>query len=85
MLNAQYIRMLEDILGVRTLQEAMPTNSITKYLDSGLSKQFDYIDSLAETITKLKTSHIDEVLDLKLKLGQLVDTNYKLLQELRNK
>lgn len=56
-------------------------NPLVKYLDKALSAKFSEVDKLNEDIEVLKKQHTDEVLNLKLKLSDLIDTNYKLLQE----
>ena len=85
MLNKTYSQLVSEIFGASSLENLMPLTSMAKYFDKAVSAQFDLNSELHTKIEELKASHINEILDINLKLGQLVDTNYKLLQEVSNK
>ena len=85
MLNKNYKQLVLEIFGSSSLEVLMPLNPMAKFFDKHVSSQYDFNSTLLNNIEELKSKHIDEILDLKLKLGQLVDTNYKLHQELSNK
>lgn len=81
-LHAAYSWVLQEALGVKSLAEQ--SNSSTAYFaDNAISACYRRVDRLAAEIESLKQSHVDDVLALKLKLSDLIDTNYKLLQELK--
>ena len=83
MIHPSYKQLLTSVFGVDTIVEGIPKSQFTKFFENAMSRNYEIIDELNVEVTELKQQHLDEVLELKLKLSDLIDTNYNLLQELR--
>lgn len=81
MLHPTYTQLITSTLNTSTLEAYSVYNPIVKYLDKALSAKFSEVDELNEKIEALKKQHTEDVFNLKLKLSDLIDANYKLLQE----
>lgn len=81
MRNQEYIDIVQRCFGESSLLKLI-NSSITPSFENILSKKYDECDQLRLEVAKLKEKHTDEMLDLKLKLSNLIDTNYNLLQQL---
>ena len=83
-LNSSYTHLLKDTYGKGSLEELLPNGSLSKYADGVISQTFTEVSWLktnhAKELAFLKEQHTDELLELKLKLSNLIDTNYNLLQ-----
>ena len=83
-LNPRYTHLLTETYGKGTLEELLPNCSLSKYADRVISQTFTEVDrvktSHADELTTIKEQHTNELLELKLKLSNLIDTNYNLMQ-----
>ena len=83
-LNPMYIHLLSEAFGKDSLSELFPSNPVCKYIDRAISLKFTEVDWLktnhAKELAFLKEQHTDEILELKLKLSNLIDTNYNLMR-----
>ena len=83
-LHLHYTHLLTETYGKGTLEELLPNCSLSKYADKVISQTFTELDCLkttyADEIISLKEQHTNELLELKLKLSNLIDTNYNLMQ-----
>ena len=83
MIHPSYVNLVRSLFGKDSIIDGIPKSQFTPFFESTVSKNFYTIDELNTEITSIKQQHIDEILELKLKLSTLIDTNYNLLQELR--
>ena len=83
-LHPHYTHLLTETYGKGTLEELLPNCSLSKYADRSISKTFTELDHLktshADELIAIKEQHTNELLELKLKLSNLIDTNYNLMQ-----
>ena len=83
-LNPMYNHLLSEAFGKDSLSELFPSNPVSKYADKVISQTFTEVSwiktNYAKELAFLKEQHTDELLELKLKLSNLIDTNYNLLQ-----
>ena len=83
-LNSNYIHLLTETYGKGSLEELLPNCSLSGYADKAISLKFTEVDWLktnhAEELIFIRVQHTDEILELKLKLSNLIDTNYNLMQ-----
>lgn len=83
-LNPHYTQLLTEVYGKESLEELLHNCSLSRYADRAISLKFTELDCLktnhANELTFLKEQHTNELLELKLKLSNLIDTNYNLLQ-----
>ena len=83
-LNSMYSHLLSEAFGKGSLSELFPSNPVCKYVDRSISQTFTKLDHLktshADELIAIKEQHTNELLELKLKLSSLIDTNYNLLQ-----
>ena len=83
-LNPRYVHLLTETYGKGTLEELLPNGSLSKYADRVISQTFTEVDWLktnhAEELIFIREQHTNEILELKLKLSNLIDTNYNLMQ-----
>lgn len=83
-LHPSYAKMLTSVYGKCSLAELLPNGSISNFADNAISNTYQSLDELRskyhEDIAVLKQTHTEELLELKLKLNALIDTNYNLLQ-----
>ena len=83
MIHPSYKQLLISVFGKDSIVDGIPQSSVTRFFENAMSRNYEIIDELNVEVTKLKQQHVDEILELKLKLSNLIDTNYNLLQELR--
>ena len=83
-LNPMYSHLLSEAFGKDSLSELVPNNPVCKYTDRAISLKFTEVDWLkrnhAQELISIKEQHTNELLELKLKLSNLIDTNYNLIQ-----
>ena len=83
-LNLMYSHLLSEAFGKDSLSELFPSNPVCKYIDRTISLKFTEVDWLktnhAQELTSIREQHTNEILELKLKLSNLIDTNYNLIQ-----
>ena len=83
-LNPTYSHLLSGAFGKDSLSELFPSNPVYKYIDRAISLKFTELDWLktnhAEELISIREQHTNEILELKLKLSNLIDTNYNLMQ-----
>ena len=83
-LNSMYSHLLSEAFGKGSLSELFPSNPVYKYVDRSISQTFTKLDHLktshADELIAIKEQHTNELLELKLKLSNLIDTNYNLMQ-----
>ena len=83
-LNPMYSHLLSEAFGKDSLSELLPSNPVCKYIDRAISSKFTEVDWLktnhAEELISIREQHTNEILELKLKLSNLIDTNYNLMQ-----
>jgi hypothetical protein len=83
-LHPKYVMLLTSVYGKGSLAEIIPNGSVTHFADRSISEIYKSLDNVInkcnEDIAALKQTHTDELLELKLKLSNLIDTNYNLLQ-----
>lgn len=83
-LHPSYAKMLTEVYGKGSLAELLPNGTISNFADNAISNTYHSLDELKskyhEDIAALKQTHTEELLELKLKLNALIDTNYNLLQ-----
>ena len=83
-LNPMYSRLLSEAFGKDSLSELFPGNPVWKYIDRAISLKFTELDwfktNHAEELISIREQHTNEILELKLKLSNLIDTNYNLMQ-----
>ena len=81
-LHPSYVRMLTEVYGKGSLAELLPS-SLANFADNAISNTYQSLDSMRskyhEDIAALKQTHTSEILELKLKLSNLIDTNYNLI------
>ena len=81
-LHTNYVRMLTEVYGKASLAELLPS-SLAHFADNSISNTYQSLDDLRskyhEDIAALKQTHTSELLELKLKLSNLIDTNYNLM------
>ena len=53
-----------------------------KFFFKEVSKQYDIIDTLSQELIDIKKKHLDEILEVKTKLNDAIELNYKLYMEL---
>lgn len=80
----KYTQLLTEVYGKGSLEELLPNCSLSGYADKAISLTFTELDCLkanhAAELAFLKEQHTNELLELKLKLSDLISTNYNLLQ-----
>ena len=83
-LNPTYVHLLTETYGKGSLEELLPNGPLSKYADRAISKKFTEVSCLktshADELIAIKEQHTNELLELKLKLSNLIDTNYNLMQ-----
>lgn len=83
-LNPNYTHLLTETYGKGSLEELLPNCSLSGYADKAISQTFTELNCLktshANELIFIKEQHTNELLELKLKLSNLIDTNYNLLQ-----
>ena len=83
-LNPMYSHLLTETYGKGSLEELLPYDSLSKYADRAISQKFTELDCLktrhSDELIAIKEQHTNELLELKLKLSNLIDTNYNLIQ-----
>ena len=83
-LNPMYSRLFSEAFGKDSLSKLFPGNPVWKYIDRAISLKFTELDWLktnhAEELISIREQHTNEILELKLKLSNLIDTNYNLMQ-----
>ena len=83
-LNTMYSHLLSEAFGKGSLSELFPNNPISKYVDRSISQTFTEVSWLktshADELISIKEQHTNELLELKLKLSNLIDTNYNLMK-----
>ena len=83
-LNPMYSHLLSGAFGKDSLSELFPSNPVCKYIDRAISLKFTEVTWLktnhAQELTFIREQHTNEILELKLKLSNLIDTNYNLMQ-----
>ena len=83
-LNPTYSHLLSEAFGKWSLSELIPSNLVCKYVDRSISQTFTELDHLktshANELIAIKEQHTNELLELKLKLSNLIDTNYNLMK-----
>ena len=83
-LHPHYTHLLTETYGKGTLEELLPNCSLSKYADKVISQTFTELDCLktrhSDELIAIKEQHTNELLELKLKLSNLIDTNYNLMQ-----
>ena len=83
-LNPMYSHLLSEAFGKDSLSELFPSNPVCKYIDRAISLKFTEVDWLktnhAKELISIREQHTNEILELKLKLSNLIDTNYNLMQ-----
>ena len=83
-LHPIYVRMLTSVYGKGSLAELLPNGALSNFADNAISNIYNSLDELRsrhhEDIAALKEQHTNELLELKLKFSNLIDTNYNLLQ-----
>lgn len=83
-LNSAYTHLLTEVYGKESLEELLPNCSLSGYADKAISQTFTELNCLktshAAELIFIKEQHTNELLELKLKLSNLIDTNYNLLQ-----
>ena len=83
-LNPMYSHLLSEAFGKDSLSELFPNNPVCKYTDRAISLKFTEVDWLkrnhAQELISIKEQHTNELLELKLKLSNLIDTNYNLMK-----
>ena len=71
MMHPWYLKLVQEVYGKDSISNSISgSNSLTKFFEESISDTFYHVDNLNAEITKLK-------------LSNLIDTNYNLLQELR--
>ena len=56
--------------------------SFQKFFFRKVSSQYDIIDTLRQELINIKKKHLDEILEVKTKLNDAIELNYKLYMEL---
>ena len=56
--------------------------SFKKFFFRKISSQYDIIDELNQQLIDIKKKHLDEILEVKTKLNDAIELNYKLYMEL---
>ena len=83
-LNPMYNHLLSEAFGKDSLSELFPSNPVYKHIDRAISLKFTEVDWLktnhAKELIFIREQHTDEILELKLKLSNLIDTNYNLMR-----
>lgn len=83
LLHPNYVRMLISVYGKGSLTELLPNGSISNFADKSISSTYQSLDDLRSKyhadIAALKQTRTSEILELKLKLNDLIDTNYNLM------
>ena len=83
-LNPTYSHLLIETYGKWSLEELLPNGSRSKNADRIISQTFTEVDRLktshADELIVIKEQHTNELLELKLKLSNLIDTNYNLMK-----
>ena len=83
-LHPTYVHLLTETYGKGSLEELLPNGSMSKYADKVISQKFTEVDWLktkhADELIAIKEQHTNELLELKLKLSNLIDTNYNLMK-----
>ena len=83
-LHPHYTHLLTETYGKGTLEALLPNCSLSEYADKVISQTFTELDCLktnhADELIAIKEQHTNELLELKLKLSNLIDTNYNLMK-----
>ena len=83
MMNPEFRNLLQSTIGIPSISKGIPESQFNEFIQNAISIKYNEVDCLRLEISELKSKHVDEILELKLKLSNLIDTNYSLLQELR--
>jgi hypothetical protein len=80
-LHPEYVATLE-LAGIHSLSSQL-LSAQSVFVDKSISRVYQSLDDLRskyhEDIAALKQTHTSEILELKLKLSNLIDTNYNLM------
>lgn len=77
-LNKTYAALVRSYIGSESLS-SVSSSSMVKLLEKAISDNFNKVDELNQQILDMKVKHTQDMFELKLKLSNLIELNYKLV------
>lgn len=77
-LNKTYAALVRSYIGSESLS-SVNSSSMVKLLEKAISDNFNKVDELNQQILDMKVKHTQDMFELKLKLSNLIELNYKLV------
>lgn len=82
-LNKTYAALVRSYIGSDSLS-SVNSSSMVKLLEKAISDNFNKVDELNQQILDMKVKHTQDMFELKLKLSNLIELNYKLVTKETN-
>lgn len=77
-LNKTYAALVRSYIGSESLS-SLDSSVMVKFLEKAISDNFNKVDELNQQILDMKAKHTQDMFELKLKLSNIIELNYKLV------